>query len=229
MPASVPKVRWRCQQCGKSRWLKPHRARLQRYCSRACLHASKRVEHPVREKPSAKRTFGNRECQQCGAGYEARSKLQRFCSQDCSTANVHQRRIRLDVVARPCEHCGEPFRPRPESSGRFCSRPCTYAGSRGPKSPHWRGGRYVGAEGYVRVYAPDHPSAFGHGGYVKEHRLVMEKMLGRRLESQETVHHKNCIKSDNRPENLELWSGQHGRGARAHEHAPHCPTCTCGK
>jgi len=46
------------------------------------------------------------------------------------------------------------------------------------------------------------------------HRAVMEQVLGRPLERYETVHHKNGVRHDSRPENLELWSSRHGRGQR---------------
>ncbi len=73
---------------------------------------------------------------------------------------------------------------------------------KGPRSCKWRGGR-TRLKGYVRVMAHEHPHADGDG-YVLEHRLVMEGIIGRYLEPREIVHHKNLIRDDNEPENLQL-------------------------
>jgi hypothetical protein len=70
-----------------------------------------------------------------------------------------------------------------------------------------RKGRRMTSGGYVWVYCPKHPFA-GIGGYVAEHRLVMEKVLGRTLRTDEYVHHKNGIKSDNTIENLQLTNAR---------------------
>lgn len=81
----------------------------------------------------------------------------------------------------------------------------------GKGNGNWKGGKHINHHGYSVVYSSNYPHK---GIYVLEHRFVMEKIIGRNLLSNETVHHKNGIRTDNRPENLELWSTKHPKGSR---------------
>jgi hypothetical protein len=85
---------------------------------------------------------------------------------------------------------------------------------RGTASPNFkgfwmsRGYRYVSLDALspeARAMA-EQMVPRGHGA-VPEHRLVMAMKLGRPLSRSEAVHHRNGLKADNRPENLEALDG----------------------
>lgn len=127
---------------------------------------------------------------------------------------------------RLCLFCEVSFVPKHRHSsknlnaGKYCSPSCR---SRSPKKygkDHggWKGGT-TNKAGYVVITDPERRR-------VLEHRYVMEQVLGRKLTTNEFVHHKNGVRNDNRPENLELWLKAQPPGIRATD--GHCPTCTCG-
>jgi hypothetical protein len=113
----------------------------------------------------------------------------------CSSTTVHAA-VKAAGKSRP--RSGEP-----RGSGRPVGVPYSKVSSAGYVTwtlRHWVDGR--------RVYE-----------YLPEHRIVMEMLIGRPLQANETVHHRNGARHDNRPENLELRFGPHGTGAT---HCPHC-------
>jgi hypothetical protein len=103
-----------------------------------------------------------------------------------------------------CSVCGDLYFVFPckirNNRSKFCSKKCFYA--RHPHQPVRDG------NGYMWIFKPNHPYST-QNGYVREHRIVMEKILGRILKPAEVVNHKNHIKSDNRPENLEIFPNQY--------------------
>ena len=94
---------------------------------------------------------------------------------------------------------------------------------KGPECHTWKGGRSTHTNGYILLKKKNHPRTDCRG-YVPEHVLVAEKNIGRYLKRHEVVHHKNYIRNDNRPENLQVMTirehqKMHGREGAAAKHS----------
>ena len=125
----------------------------------------------------------------------------------------------LTRIDRCCIDCGKKqrvliyrFRSKEKTPTGRCQK-CSRKRLKGDIHPMWSGGRALDSHGYVQILCPGHPAAY-NGRYVPEHRLVIEAKLGRYLFPNETIHHRNGVRDDNRPENLEVWFSRHGRGQR---------------
>jgi len=104
-----------------------------------------------------------------------------------------------------CQKCKMEFfslnSERKRNRGQFCSKKCA-------KSKD----RVKSYDGHIFIKDLNHPFR-NCLNYVYEHRLIVEKMIGRYLHRWEVVHHINKIKDDNNPENLMGFakSGTHSR------------------
>jgi len=179
-----------------------------------------------------KKSPPNFACEYCGE-IRVRSKLsgrgwnyaQRFCDRQCYYAWQRENYQPKDPPTFACERCGKVtertaisekrrsgigYKTTYNYTQRFCSKRCSATGRVYPRVSN---GFKAGKAGYRFVVHK--------GKWTFEHRHVMAKLLGRPLLGHETVHHKNGIRDDNRPENLELWSKRHGPGHRISDQVAH--------
>lgn len=195
----MPRIAGYCGTCGKEMEFYPSQPK--RFCSRACDTAWRRLTN----QPRKPRRGTTTPCETCGSPvYANRSERAkgagRFCSRACH--NIGQTKART----RTCEVCGREMR-RPPSQDHIvvCSRRCD--ADRRIKRPLDRvhNGRRAKLDnyGYVMLWEPGHPNK-SMKGWQYEHRLVVEKRLGRVLRSDEQVDHINGVKNDNRPANLQV-------------------------
>src|SRR4029077_3135404 len=160
-----------------------------------------------------------RECEYCGKNFriplvqikrgdERRPSKKVTCTKRCSALLRMKRKYPLEYPFKICEWCKKRFEVRTNCYPRtplwyylkkkHCSRNC--AARALPKDRRWNGkGGVMIRDGYRCLLVWDHPSKKHkvRNHYVAEHRLVMEKSLGRYLQSWEVVHHRNGIKDDN--------------------------------
>lgn len=172
-----------CQTCGKRFVRKGNTTGL--FCSRACWY----VAYDAQNKKN---------CPICGKEFEAKLS-QKTCSYEC--ADKSRRTAKRNIH---CAQCGNRLKEDCHPRQRFCSRSCAMVHNNNGKNGGRAkpdGARQKHSSGYIMVKV--------NGGWMLEHRHVMEQKLGRALSPGERVHHKNGIRTDNLPENLELWTVKH--------------------
>ena len=151
-------------------------------------------------------------CEKCGKQFLQRraDRPQRFCSSKCRGGAKRTGHF------KECPVCKKQFWVTPSREkvgwGITCSHKCYKAYVRKP---------HEHSSGYLRIFDP------AKNKHALVHRLVMEKKLGRSLESWEVIHHKNGNKTDNRPENLEVTvQAKHGKKTREKaKRQVRCPFC----
>lgn len=74
---------------------------------------------------------------------------------------------------------------------------------KGKKHWNWKGGTYKHHTGYIMIRMPEHPRS--RNGYIEKHIIIAEKMLGRKIDSKERVHHIDFDKTNNNEDNLFVY------------------------
>lgn len=156
-----------------------------------------------------------KKCPKCGIEFEKGRKV--YCSARCyknAKAARYYSRYGKSKHPRACKRCGKAYKIT-RWKQIYCSLECSSSARKKflsiPQCLEEASRKLDKTIGYVRVYCPMHPQA-NSWGYVYEHRLIMEGLLGRCLGKDEHVHHINGKRWDNRPENLQVLSAEeHGK------------------
>lgn len=198
-----------CLVCGTS--LEAKRAGAKYCCREHKARANSRLQRSRMTPEDRKRAYTNRRKP------EPQENPYRW-----KPGDSHKRCIRCDAVKPLDEYYWIPTRATPASYCRPCTRAYEAARKRAARGlapdavlrtgaePKPEGYTYTN-RGYRLTKQPGHHRADKYG-YVYEHILVAEAKYGIKITRDFTVHHKNAQRGDNRPENLELRVGVHGKG-----------------
>lgn len=130
---------------------------------------------------------------------ELNIEKRKCCSRECG--NIHKS---LKFIGK-----GNPFFGKKHSiiTSKRMKKSRSKFFKNGGKSPSWKGGERVATDGYKLIHTPNHPFK-DFNNYVREHRIVVEKQIGRYLLKKESVHHIDEIKINNIPENLIAFTSE---------------------
>lgn len=173
-----------CKNCGSS--FERYRSHYKQvFCSKECREKYKEVNNKK----------VTRRCNYCGKEYMVfYSKITQHgcCSSECK--KKHCRKMCDEKNEKVCANCGSVFyrtgKPKYKS---FCSQECSKEYMKGIQSPFWKGGTELNT-GYRMLKV--------NGKYELEHRVLMERHIGRKLEPGEVVHHKDGNRKNNLLNNL---------------------------
>lgn len=166
-------------------------------------------------------------CKQCDKEFkDYLSNKRKFCSKECLNGWQIGKSIKSKTGDyKDCLICRKKFyapKWRQKRNPKYCSFKCSgFARKDKPlsmkhkkriqnavpkreKSHLWKGGKRITWSNYIQIYQPEHPNT-DNRGYIREHRLVMEKYLGRYLKSSEVVHHVDGDTKNNNINNLMLF------------------------
>lgn len=215
-----------CEHCGGTFQITRKREAGRKFCGVSCLRSHEN-EHG---REAARVALSEFTCKECSKLFTMKPSYVRayrkkfgkdplYCSMQCSA--IGRRKDADEKHKTECKNCGKEFyRTRRNGSGtiyreqQLCSKQC---------KNEWTSKLHRERHGlptitrrlkrrYVVLRIPAQNGIPVHE--ILEHRYVMEQTIGRKLASEETVHHVNGDRFDNRIENLELFSSRHGPGQR---------------
>lgn len=181
-----------CESCGKI--FKAYKSNHRKYCSQKC-----RLKElwNIRKR----REYIKIICKQCGkefdvgkSDYRVKHNTIKYCSQKCSGEALKKGKL------IKCKQCGKEFY---STRNMFCSSKCFYD----YKKENYKHKEYE-ENGYIVLYK----NGYNKKGNAKQHVLIMENYLGRRLNKNEVVHHIDGNKKNNDISNLKLMTrAEHSR------------------